>query len=199
MKQITDGAVVKRTFMDIPNAAELAGFSVRHFRRIIEEERIRIVQIGKKFFILGADFERWQLSKAGQRAQRLAFLNKSYTLASAVADKAGIPHVYFLQLVREQRMRVEEFDERYYVHNDDVARWRTEWDKKKASEADVKENYLSFSAAAALAHVSLPNLEKAIAAENMRTAQIGNDSCPHSYVHKEDFGRWLAAKQAISK
>ena len=54
---------VKRTFLDIPNAAELAGFSVRHFRRIIEEERIRIVQIGRKFFILGADFERWQTDK----------------------------------------------------------------------------------------------------------------------------------------
>ena len=54
---------VKKTFLDIPNAAELAGFSVRHFRRIIEEERIRIVQIGRKFFILGADFERWQADK----------------------------------------------------------------------------------------------------------------------------------------
>jgi hypothetical protein len=41
----------------------LAGFSVRHFRRIIEEEQIRIVQIGRKFFILGADFARWQESK----------------------------------------------------------------------------------------------------------------------------------------
>ena len=50
----------KRMFLDIPNAAELAGFSVRHFRRIIEEERIRIVQIGRKFFIMGTDFERWQ-------------------------------------------------------------------------------------------------------------------------------------------
>jgi hypothetical protein len=50
----------KRMFLDIPNAAGLAGFSVRHFRRIIEEERIRIVQIGRKFFIMGADFERWQ-------------------------------------------------------------------------------------------------------------------------------------------
>ena len=59
----TDGCAVKRTFLDIPNAAELAGFSVRHFRRIIEEERIRIVQIGRKFFILGADFERWQAAK----------------------------------------------------------------------------------------------------------------------------------------
>ena len=59
----TEEATTKRTFLDIPNAAELAGFSVRHFRRIIEEERIRIVQIGRKFFILGADFERWQSSK----------------------------------------------------------------------------------------------------------------------------------------
>ena len=53
----------KRMFLDIPNAAGLAGFSVRHFRRIIEEERIRIVQIGRKFFIMGADFERWQTEK----------------------------------------------------------------------------------------------------------------------------------------
>jgi excisionase family DNA binding protein len=59
----TDGPGVKKTFLDIPNAAELAGFSVRHFRRIIEEERIRIVQIGRKFFILGSDFERWQAAK----------------------------------------------------------------------------------------------------------------------------------------
>ena len=59
----TDVCAPKRMFLDIPNAAELAGFSVRHFRRIIEEERIRIVQIGRKFFILGADFERWQSTK----------------------------------------------------------------------------------------------------------------------------------------
>jgi excisionase family DNA binding protein len=59
----TDEVTTKRTFLDIPNAAELAGFSVRHFRRIIEEERIRIVQIGRKFFILGADFDRWQQAK----------------------------------------------------------------------------------------------------------------------------------------
>ena len=52
-----------RTFLDIPNAAGIAGFSVRHFRRIIEDEQIRIVQIGRKFFILGADFERWQSEK----------------------------------------------------------------------------------------------------------------------------------------
>jgi excisionase family DNA binding protein len=59
----TAAPATKRMFLDIPNAAELAGFSVRHFRRIIEEERIRIVQIGRKFFIMGADFERWQSTK----------------------------------------------------------------------------------------------------------------------------------------
>jgi excisionase family DNA binding protein len=61
--KLTDEGKAKRTFLNIPNAAELAGFSARHFRRIIEDERIRIVQIGRKFFILGADFERWQASK----------------------------------------------------------------------------------------------------------------------------------------
>jgi len=59
----TEGCATKRTFLDIPNAAGLAGFSVRHFRRIIEDERIRIVQIGRKFFILGSDFDRWQAAK----------------------------------------------------------------------------------------------------------------------------------------
>ena len=58
----TETVAPKKMFLDIPNAAGLAGFSVRHFRRIIEEERIRIVQIGRKFFIMGADFERWQAS-----------------------------------------------------------------------------------------------------------------------------------------
>jgi hypothetical protein len=55
-------------FLDIPNAAGMAGFSVRHFRRIIEEERIRIVQIGRKFFIMGSDFERWQATKKSKVA-----------------------------------------------------------------------------------------------------------------------------------
>jgi len=55
----TDGIAVRKTFLDIPNAAELAGFSVRHFRRIIEDERMKIIQIGRKFFILGSDLERW--------------------------------------------------------------------------------------------------------------------------------------------
>lgn len=62
MKETMTGTT-KKMFLDIPNAAGLAGFSVRHFRRIIEEEQIKIVQIGRKFFIMGADFERWQETK----------------------------------------------------------------------------------------------------------------------------------------
>ena len=49
-----------KMFMDIPTAAGMAGFSLRHFRRIIEEDRIPIVQIGRKFFILGRDFTSWE-------------------------------------------------------------------------------------------------------------------------------------------
>jgi hypothetical protein len=65
----TASTVEPRTkmFLDIPTAAELAGFSIRHFRRIIEEDRIPIVQIGRKFFILGKDFTNWESSKKLRR------------------------------------------------------------------------------------------------------------------------------------
>ena len=56
-----------RMFLDIPKAAEMAGFSLRHFRRIIEEDQIPIVQIGRKFFILGRDFTSWQATKKTRR------------------------------------------------------------------------------------------------------------------------------------
>jgi hypothetical protein len=56
-----------KMFLDIPTAAEMAGFSLRHFRRIIEEDRIPIVQIGRKFFILGRDFTSWQETKKVRR------------------------------------------------------------------------------------------------------------------------------------
>jgi hypothetical protein len=56
-----------KMFLDIPTAAEMAGFSLRHFRRIIEEDQIPVIQIGRKFFILGRDFSTW---KAGQKERR---------------------------------------------------------------------------------------------------------------------------------
>jgi hypothetical protein len=54
-------------FLDIPTAAEMAGFSIRHFRRIIEEDNIPIVQIGRKFFILGRDFTTWESNKKSKQ------------------------------------------------------------------------------------------------------------------------------------
>lgn len=52
-----------KRFLDIPTAAGMAGFSLRHFRRIIAEDRIPIVQIGRKFFILGRDFTTWESAR----------------------------------------------------------------------------------------------------------------------------------------
>jgi len=68
MKSTTTAEAPKKTFLDIPNAAGLAGFSVRHFRRIIEDERIRVLEIGRKFFILSADFDRWQVNNQRSKA-----------------------------------------------------------------------------------------------------------------------------------
>jgi hypothetical protein len=48
-----------RNFLDIPSAAYQAGYSARHFRRIIEEDHIPVMQIGRKFFIVTRDLEEW--------------------------------------------------------------------------------------------------------------------------------------------
>jgi len=60
----------KKMFLDIPNAAKLAGFSIRHFRRIMEEDNIPIVEIGRKFFILGRDFAAWEQSKQSTKKNK---------------------------------------------------------------------------------------------------------------------------------
>jgi len=57
----------KRTFLDVPSAARMAGFSIRHFRRIIEEDEIPIMQIGRKFFIVAANFEAWKAQQGQKR------------------------------------------------------------------------------------------------------------------------------------
>ena len=56
-----------RMFLDVPTAAELAGFSLRHFRRIMQEDRIPIMQIGRKFFILTRDFDSWESTKHSRK------------------------------------------------------------------------------------------------------------------------------------
>jgi excisionase family DNA binding protein len=50
----------RKTFLSISVAAEIAGCSERHFRRIIVGNGIRVVQIGRKFFILNQDFLQWK-------------------------------------------------------------------------------------------------------------------------------------------
>ena len=45
-------------FLDIPQAAAAAGFSVRHFRRIVESE-LEVVSFGRKFLLVGDNFRRW--------------------------------------------------------------------------------------------------------------------------------------------
>jgi hypothetical protein len=56
--------VRKTTFLSISVAAGIAGCSERHFRRIIDGNGIRIVPIGRKFFILEREFQEWKSRKA---------------------------------------------------------------------------------------------------------------------------------------
>jgi excisionase family DNA binding protein len=58
---------VSKKFYDVLTAAELGGFSSRHFRRIIEEDRIPVLQIGTKTFISKADFEEWKSTRGEAR------------------------------------------------------------------------------------------------------------------------------------
>jgi hypothetical protein len=73
--ETTPPPVKKKTFLDVPSAARMAGFSIRHFRRIIEEDEIPIMQIGRKFFIVAANFEDWKArqgqKRMGEHASRL--------------------------------------------------------------------------------------------------------------------------------
>ncbi len=59
----------QRNFLDIPTAAFQAGYSSRHFRRIIEEDRIPVLQIGRKYFIVTRDLEAWKATRGEARLQ----------------------------------------------------------------------------------------------------------------------------------
>ena len=67
MAQREVSPVRTRTFLDVSTAARLAGFSIRHFRRIIEEDEIPIMQVGRKFFIVASNFEAWKASQGQKR------------------------------------------------------------------------------------------------------------------------------------
>src|SRR5437588_2268893 len=57
----------QRHYLDIPSAAFIAGYSPRHFRRIIEEDRIPVMQIGRKYFIVTRDLEAWKSTRGEAR------------------------------------------------------------------------------------------------------------------------------------
>src|SRR5499426_3467773 len=59
----------QRNFLDISSAAYQAGYSPRHFRRIIEEDRIPVMQIGRKYFIVTRDLEAWKSTRGEARLQ----------------------------------------------------------------------------------------------------------------------------------
>ena len=57
-----------KQFLDIPSAAAEAGFSSRHFRRIIEEQGIPVIKIGRKLFVLTKDVQNWQLRHSQKKS-----------------------------------------------------------------------------------------------------------------------------------
>ena len=59
----------QRQFLDIPSAAYQAGFSSRHFRKIIEEDRIPLTEIQGKYFIVASDLEQWKATRGEARLE----------------------------------------------------------------------------------------------------------------------------------
>ena len=49
-----------KRLLDISSAAFQAGYSPRHFRRIIEEDHIPVLKIGQKYFIVASELETWK-------------------------------------------------------------------------------------------------------------------------------------------
>jgi hypothetical protein len=55
--------------LDIPSAAYQAGYTTRHFRRIIEEDSIPVVRIGQRDFITASDLETWNSTHGEARLE----------------------------------------------------------------------------------------------------------------------------------
>src|SRR5438093_13710903 len=60
----------RRRLIDIPSAAFQAGYSPRHFRRIIEADHIPVVQVGQKYFITASDLETWKSTHGEARLEQ---------------------------------------------------------------------------------------------------------------------------------
>ncbi len=59
-----------KRLLDIPSAAFQAGYSTRHFRRIIEEDHIPVMQVGQKYFITASDLETWKSTRGEARLEQ---------------------------------------------------------------------------------------------------------------------------------
>ena len=59
-----------KRLLDISSAAFQAGYSPRHFRRIIEEDHIPVIQVGQKCFITAGDLETWKSTHGEARLDR---------------------------------------------------------------------------------------------------------------------------------
>ena len=60
----------QRDLLDIPTAAFQAGYSPRHFRKVIEEDSIPVMQIWRRLFISGRDLEAWKSTRGEARFQQ---------------------------------------------------------------------------------------------------------------------------------
>ena len=59
-----------KQLLDIPSAAFQAGYSSRHFRRIIEEDHIPVIQIGQKYFVSASALETWKSTHGEARLEQ---------------------------------------------------------------------------------------------------------------------------------
>ena len=54
----------------LPSERTLAGFSPRHFRKIIEEDHIPVMYVRKKLFIVAQDLGEWKETKGASRLRQ---------------------------------------------------------------------------------------------------------------------------------
>ena len=57
----------QKNFLDIPSAALQVGYTPRHFHRIIEEDHVPVIQIGRKYFIETRALEAWKSTRREER------------------------------------------------------------------------------------------------------------------------------------
>jgi predicted HTH domain antitoxin len=63
-----------KTILSLNRAAQVTGYSRRHFLRLVEQEQVRTFEIGRKRFILAATLDEWtrQRGLTGQCVRNLA-------------------------------------------------------------------------------------------------------------------------------